>query len=254
MTEIGFGIDIGGSGIKGAPVDLVAGKLATKRVRIPTPQPSTPQAVAETVKDVVSEFFGSQCPSSLGITMPCVVHDGVTRSAANIDPAWVNHRARDTFSETLGTEVVVLNDADAAALAELHYGAAQNHQGLIILTTLGTGIGSAMIYNGVLIPNAELGHIEIDSRHGEDWAAARVRVEESLSWPDYAQRLQRYYSTLEFLFSPDLFIVGGGVSKDADQFLPLLTLETPILPALLRNQAGIIGAAWQGRESLAARS
>jgi polyphosphate glucokinase len=251
VTALGFGIDIGGSGIKGAPVDLLTGTLASKRIRIPTPQPATPDDVTSTVMQVVQSFAAQVTPERVGITMPCVVTAGVTRSASNIDRSWINHPASTTFSQALGCRVDVINDADAAGLAEIQYGAAKNHTGLVILTTLGTGIGSAMIYNGVLVPNAELGHIEIDGRQAEKRAAARVRTRKNLSWATYAKRLQRYYSTLEFLFSPDLFVVGGGISKDADEFLGLLKLKTPIVPAQLRNQAGIVGAAWYAANNTA---
>jgi polyphosphate glucokinase len=241
---IGFGVDIGGSGIKGAPVDLVTGEFTADRVRIKTPQPSTPRAVIKTVAQVVAAFYPDKPPPSLGITMPSVIHGGVARSAANIHSSWLNYPVADAFAQALGYEVSVLNDADAAGIAELHYGAAKGQPGLVIMTTLGTGIGSAMIYDGVLIPNAELGHMEIGGRHAEKRAAARVKTQKNLSWAAYARRLQRFYSTLEFLFSPDLFVVGGGISKDAAKFLPKLRLETIIVPAQLRNQAGIVGAAW----------
>ncbi|MDR0489105.1 MAG: ROK family protein [Propionibacteriaceae bacterium] len=244
MSEIGFGIDIGGSGIKGAPVDLSTGELLAERVRISTPQPSTPVAVAETVAQLVNQFGADAATLPIGITMPCVVSNGITRSAANIDHEWINHPAAETFAAALRKEVTLVNDADAAGIAETYYGAAQGQLGLVILTTLGTGIGSAMIYDGVLIPNSELGHLEIGGRQAEKRAAASVRTKKNLSWKAYTRRLQRYYSTLEFLFSPDLFVVGGGISRDSEKYLPYLELNTPIIPAQLRNQAGIVGAAW----------
>ena len=244
MSEIGFGIDIGGSGVKGAPVDISTGELLAERVRIDTPRPSTPSAVAQTVAQLVSQFGSDVATLPIGITMPCVVTNGITRTAANIDHAWINHPAAETFAVALGQEVTLVNDADAAGIAETHYGAAQGQSGLIILTTLGTGIGSAIIYNGVLVPNSELGHLEIGGRHAEKRAAASVRTQKSLSWKSYTRRLQKYYSTLEFLFSPDLIVVGGGISRDSEKFLPYLKLKAPIVPAQLRNQAGIVGAAW----------
>ncbi|MDR0849402.1 MAG: ROK family protein [Propionibacteriaceae bacterium] len=242
MTDLAFGIDIGGSGVKGAPVDIATGESTAARVRIPTPQPATPSAVAKTVRDVLDSF---DLPSdvAVGVTVPAVVHNGVTRSAANIDKKWINAPAQDIVSDACGRPITLLNDADAAGLAETYYGAAQGQPGLVIVTTLGTGIGSALIYNGILVPNSELGHIEIDGMAAEKRAAASIRTAEDLSWNAYIKRLQTYYSTLEFLFSPDLFVVGGGISKSSEKFLPFLDLRTPIVPAQLRNQAGIVGAA-----------
>ncbi|NMD47659.1 MAG: ROK family protein, partial [Propionibacterium sp.] len=179
----------------------------------------------------------------IGVTIPAIVQHGVTLSAANIHESWVNCPAEKIFEDALGRDVVLVNDADAAGVAEVQFGAAKGNPGLVIMTTLGTGIGSAIIYRGVLIPNSELGHLEIDGYDAEKRAAASAREREKLSWPDYIARLQRYYETVEFLFSPDLFVVGGGVSKKADKFLPQLKLRTPIVPATLQNRAGIIGAA-----------
>lgn len=240
-----LGIDIGGSGIKGAPVDLVAGALAADRERIETPQESTPEAVAEVVAQVCGRF-GEQAgaESPVGITVPAVVHHGVVRSAANIDSAWIGADAESLFTERLGRPVMVINDADAAGAAEMHFGAGRDVAGVVLMTTLGTGIGSALFLDGELLPNTELGHLELDGHDAESKAASSAREREELSWPEWAQRLQRYYRHVEDLFWPDLIIVGGGVSKKADQFLPLLDLRTPIVPAALRNQAGIIGAAW----------
>jgi len=237
-----FGIDIGGSGIKGAPVDLETGELAAERVRIPTPQPATPKAVAATVAQVVNSF-PDFTPTTIGIAIASVVTRGITRTAVNIDPQWIDYPAAELMAATLSRPVAVLNDADAAGLAELHYGAARGQDGVVIVTTLGTGIGSALIYDGVLIPNSELGHIEIDGFVAERRAAAAVREREQLSWGAYVKRLQRYYETLERLFSPDLFVVGGGISKTAEKFLPYLKLRTAVVPARLRNRAGIVGAA-----------
>ncbi|MDN5796382.1 MAG: ROK family protein [Intrasporangium sp.] len=238
-----LGIDVGGSGIKGAPVDLAQGALADKRVKIPTPRPATPDAVAEVIDQLVDIFAEQTGDSPIGVTLPAIVLRGRVRSAANIDPSWVDTDAEELIKRHTGRAVTVLNDADAAGLAELHYGAAQGEHGLIILTTLGTGIGSALIYDGVLVPNSELGHLEIDGYDAEKRAASSAKDREDLSWDEYVDRLQRYYSRLELLFSPDLIVVGGGISKDADQFLPRLKLHAPIVPAQLRNQAGIIGAA-----------
>jgi polyphosphate glucokinase len=239
-----LGIDIGGSGIKGAPVDLSVGDFAADRLRIPTPTKSTPANVAAVVAEIVATFADQIGDSPVGITIPSVVTHGITRSAANIDPSWIDAPAAEIFADRLGRDVVLVNDADAAGVAEVKYGAAQGQDGIVLVTTLGTGIGSALIYRGVLIPNTELGHLEIDGFDAEKRAAASIRTAENLSYAEYAPRLQRYYERVEALFWPDLFVVGGGVSKDADKYLPQLQLKTPIVAAALRNRAGIIGAAW----------
>ena len=229
-SRVALGIDIGGSGIKGAPVDLDRGVLLADRVKIETPAESTPQAVAEIVRQI-------------GVTIPGVVQHGVVRTAANIDKAWLDCPGEALFSATLGRRCLLVNDADAAGVAELRHGAAKDIAGLVIVTTLGTGIGIALLHNGVLIPNAELGHLELDGHDAETRAAASAREREGLSWNKWAGRLQRYYTHLENLLWPDLFVVGGGVSRKSEKFLPLLSLRTPIVPAELQNAAGIIGAA-----------
>ena len=239
-----LGIDIGGSGIKGALVDLEAGDFATDRVRIPTPETSTPANVADVVGEIVAQFADQMGDGPIGVTIPAVVTHGITRSAANIHKSWIDAPAEQIFAEHLGREVVLVNDADAAGVAEVMFGAAKGHQGLVLVTTLGTGIGSALIYRGVLVPNTELGHLEIDGHDAESQAAASIKTALGLSYDEYVPRLQRYYETVEALFWPDLFVVGGGVSKASDKFLPKLNLHTPIVPAHLRNRAGIIGAAW----------
>jgi polyphosphate glucokinase len=236
-----IGIDFGGSGIKAAPVDLTVGDFATERQRIDTPQPSTPDAVADVMAELVSRFPEATGP--VGVTVPAVVRNGVVHSAANIDKGWLHTDADALLTKRLGRDVHVVNDADAAGVAELRYGAAKGRSGLVILTTLGTGIGSALLYNGVLVPNSELGHLEVDGFEAEKRAAASIKTIEKLSWQEFAERLTTYYRTLEKLFSPDLFVVGGGVSKDAGKFLHLIRIETEIIPATLRNRAGIIGAA-----------
>ncbi|MFN8195210.1 MAG: ROK family protein [Nocardioidaceae bacterium] len=241
MASHPFGIDFGGSGIKGAPVDLEAGDFAADRVRIETPSPATPDAVAEVFAELIGRFPSSDAP--VGVTVPGVVRHGVVHSAANIDKAWIGTDADALFTQATGRHVHVVNDADAAGLAEVRYGAAKGQQGLVIVTTLGTGIGSAMVYRGVLVPNSELGHLEVDGHNAESRAANSARESEDLSWKKWAGRLTTYYKTLEMLFSPDLFVVGGGVSKHADDFLPLLEIDTPIVPASLKNRAGIVGAA-----------
>lgn len=240
--KVAFGIDIGGSGIKGAPVDLATGEFTQERVRIPTPQPSTPEAVARVLGGFVGSF-DLPADAPVGLTFPAIIKHGAAYSAANVDQSWIGTNIADVAREATGHEAVVVNDADAAGFAEVAYGAAKGVPGLVFVITLGTGIGSAMIHNGVLIPNAELGHLEIDGYDAETRAASSAREREGLSYEEWAPRLQRYFSHLEFLFSPDLFVIGGGVSKKADKFLPLLDLQTPIIPALLRNDAGIAGAA-----------
>ena len=240
-TEHPIGIDFGGTGIKAAVVDLQAGELASNREKIQTPRPATPDAVAEVFVELVRRFPASASP--IGVTVPAVVRHGIVHSAANIDPAWIDTDADAVFTAALGRDVHVVNDADAAGLAEVEYGAAKGQRGLVIVTTLGTGIGSALIHDGVLIPNSELGHLEIEGYDAETRAANSTREEEKLSWEEWAARLTTYYRAVERLFSPELFVVGGGVSKSSDSFLPLLEIETPIVAAKLRNSAGIIGAA-----------
>jgi polyphosphate glucokinase len=239
--SVGFGIDFGGSGIKGAPVDLDRGEFTAERVRIKTPERSTPEAVADVIAELYDRFPAVTGP--VGVAVPGIVRSGVVRSAANIDPSWVGTDADCLFSERLGVDVRVLNDADAAGLGEVRYGASVGRRGLVILTTLGTGVGSAIVYDGVLVPNSELGHLEVEGRAAERSAANSVREEEGLSWEAWAERLETFYRHLERLFSPDLFVVGGGVSKHVDEFLPHVDVETPIVPAKLRNRAGIVGAA-----------
>lgn len=242
-STIALGIDVGGTGIKGAPVDLDKGAFADDRLRIPTPDVATPEAVCDVVAEIAGQFnLGTGTP--VGITLPAVVTHGVARSAANIDESWIGCHAEDLFEERLGRDVTILNDADAAGVAERQYGAARKQDGLVILTTLGTGIGSAMLVDGVLVPNTELGHLELDGHDAESRAASSAREREELSWQEWAERLTRYYRHVEDLFWPDLFVVGGGVSKQADSFLPLLDIRTPIVPAKLKNKAGIIGAAY----------
>jgi polyphosphate glucokinase len=243
-----LGIDIGGQGVKGAPVDLATGELVGERLKIKTPRPATPEAVGKVVKELADHFAESVGNSPIGIAIPAVCQHGVARSAANIDPAWVDTDVDALFTELLERPVHVVNDADAAGVAEGRYGVAKDVPGLVILTTLGTGIGSAFLLDGKLMPNSELGHLEIDGFDAEQRAAQSAKQRENLSFKDWAKRLQRYYSHVENLFWPDLFVVGGGISKSSEKFLPLLDLRTPIVPAELRNQAGIVGAAWLARE------
>ncbi len=235
-----MGIDIGGSGIKGAPADLEKGALAVPRHRIATPQPSTPQAVAEVVGRMV-KGFAWQGP--VGVTFPAVVQHGVTLSAANVDKAWIGAHAEELFRQVTGLPVTVLNDADAAGMAEMRYGAGRDQKGVVLLLTFGTGIGSALFTDGILVPNTELGHLEIGGRDAEDRAASSVRTELDLSWKQWARRVDRVLGRIEMLFSPDLIIVGGGISKEHTRFFPYLTTRAPLVPAQLYNDAGIIGAA-----------
>ncbi|MFE1645125.1 polyphosphate--glucose phosphotransferase [Microbacterium sp. P01] len=244
-TKTAVGIDIGGTGIKGALVDLEAGTLLSDRVKVATPSGAEPPDVLKAVEQVLSTLAVTDADVPLGVAFPAIVKGGRTLSAANVSKKWIDFEAEKFFEKGLGREIHFANDADVAGVAELRYGAAKGVPGLTILTTLGTGIGSALLYNGVLIPNSELGHVQ-RAKHGKDaeaFAAYSAMEREELSWTDWAERLQWYYSYIEFLFSPDLLIVGGGVSKHADEFLPLLKLRTPIVPAVHRNNAGIIGAA-----------
>ncbi len=236
-----IGIDFGGTGIKAAAVDLEAGDFASDREKIATPHPATPDVVADIFAELVGRFASSDSP--VGVTVPGVVHGGVVSSAANIDKSWIGTDADAIFTKALGREVHVVNDADAAGLAEVEFGAARGQNGLVIVTTLGTGIGSAMIYDGVLVPNSELGHLEVEGHNAESRAANSVRENDDLSWEAWAERLTTYYRTIERLFSPELIVVGGGVSKAWSDFGPLIDVETPIVAAKLRNRAGIIGAA-----------
>ena len=240
---IALGVDVGGSGIKGATVDLSTGELTHERLRIETPQPATPEAVAAVVGEVVSHFLNELGDGPVGVTIPGVVTGGVVRTAANIDPSWIGTDIDTMLTERLGRPVHVVNDADAAGVAEARFGAARDSRGLVLVTTLGTGIGSALLLDGRLVPNSELGHLEIDGHDAESRAASSAREDENLSWEQWAARLQRYYGVVEDLLWPSLIVVGGGVSKKSDKFLPLLHLRAPIVPATLRNQAGIVGAA-----------
>ena len=238
-----LGIDIGGSGVKAAPVDLTTGEFTEDRERLKTPRPATPQAVGDVVEQLVERFLDRLDAGPIGITIPAVAQNGVARSAANIDDSWLDVDVDALFTRRLGRPVHVVNDADAAGVAEARYGAARDVDGLVVLTTLGTGIGSALLVGGALVPNSELGHLEIDGQDAETRAAQSVMEREDLSYEEWAKRLQRFYRHVEDLLWPELFVVGGGVSKKADQFLPYLDLRTPIVPARLRNSAGIVGAA-----------
>ncbi|MFE3016248.1 polyphosphate--glucose phosphotransferase [Streptomyces sp. NPDC059256] len=237
-----FGVDIGGSGIKGAPVDLERGDLAEERHKVLTPHPATPDAVADGVAEVVRHFDWS---GPVGITFPGVVTDGVTRTAANVDKDWIDKDAAGLLSERLkGAPVTLLNDADAAGIAEMTFGAGRGRTGTVIVLTLGTGIGSAVFTGGRLLPNTELGHLELHGRDAETHASTKAKEDEDLSWHHWARRVQKYLAHVEMLFSPELFILGGGVSRKADKFVPLIEgIRAEIVPAELKNNAGIVGAA-----------
>jgi polyphosphate glucokinase len=244
-----IGVDIGGTGIKGGIVDLEKGVIVGERHRILTPKPSTPEAVAEVVRQIVAELSsrpeGPSADSPVGVTFPAIIQHGVARSAANVDKSWIDTDVDALFTKVLGREVFVINDADAAGLAEVQYGAGKGKKGTVLVITLGTGIGSAFIFDGRLVPNVELGHLELDGHDAESRASAVARERDGIDWDEYAVRLQRYFSHVEFLFSPELFIVGGGISKRSAEYLPGLQLRTPIIPARLKNHAGIVGGALQ---------
>jgi polyphosphate glucokinase len=242
------GVDIGGSGIKGAIVDLDRGELLTERIKYLTPQPSTPDAVSEVVARLVKRLDWT---GIVGATFPAVIQHGVARTAANVDKSWIDTDVDAVFTKATGCDVTVLNDADAAGLAESRYGAAAGVRGVVILLTFGTGIGSALLVDGKLVPNTEFGHLEVDGQDAEKRAASSAKEREGLSYRQWAKRVQKYMSHVERLFTPDLFVVGGGVSKAADKWVPLLQLRTPVKPAELLNNAGIVGAALAAMEHFA---
>ncbi|MDP9116956.1 MAG: ROK family protein, partial [Actinomycetota bacterium] len=235
------------TGIKGAVVDTATGKLVTPRKRVLTPQPATPDAVAAVVAELLS---GADWHGLVGATFPAVIKHGVAESAANVDHTWIGTDVDACFTKAAsgGNEVIVLNDADAAGIAEARFGAAKDIAGVVIMLTFGTGIGSALLIDGVLVPNTELGHLELHGHDAEKRAAASVRDEKDLSYKKWAVRVDEYMTHVERLFTPDLFVVGGGVSKDSDKWVPLLTLHTPVKPAELLNDAGIVGAAMAAAE------
>jgi polyphosphate glucokinase len=247
-VTVQLGIDIGGSGVKGAPVDLDTAEFTAERVRFETPQPSTPEAVAATTAEVAQAFTTK---GTIGCTFPGIVQNGVIRSAANLDQGWVGTDAAALFSAAVGRPVVVLNDADAAGLAEARFGAARGRSGVVLVLTFGTGIGSALLNDGELVPNTELGHVELDGHDAESRAAAAVREDDDLSWEEWGARVNRYLQHLEALFTPDRFVIGGGVSRKFDKFAGLIEVRAEVVPAELRNQAGIVGAALvaAGREA-----
>lgn len=235
-----LGIDIGGSGVKGAPVDTVRGELTADRHRVPTPQPADVTSVIEAVAEVAGTFEDAE---RIGLTFPGVVVDGVTRTAANVDKSWLDAPAAELFAARLGRPVSVLNDADAAGVAEVAFGAGRDQRGLTVMLTFGTGIGSALFLDGRLVPNTEFGHLELKGHDAELHASDRAREQEDLSWEKWASRVQDYLRHVEMLLQPNLIIIGGGVSKKSEKFLPLISTRTRVVPATLLNNAGIIGAA-----------
>jgi len=236
-----FGIDIGGTGIKAAPVDIAAGTLLAERKKIATPRPATPDAVAEVVRELTRAFGWT---GITGATFPGVVTNGTVRTAANVDKAWIGTDAAALFGKVTGSDVSVLNDADAAGVAEMTFGAGKGERGTVLMLTFGTGVGSALFSGGLLVPNTEFGHVEIRGKDAESRASERGKQEHGWGWKDWAQRVGEYMQQIEALLSPDLIIVGGGISKEADKWLPLLTgIRARIVPAALQNDAGIVGAA-----------
>ena len=236
-----LGIDVGGSGVKGGIVDLDTGQLIGERFKLPTPQPSTPDAVAATIAEVVEHFDWT---GPLGVTYPGVITHGVVRTAANVDKTWIGTHVNDVYSRALGgRHVTVLNDADAAGLAEQRFGAGKDVDGLIVLLTFGTGIGSAVIHHGLLLPNTEFGHIEVGGKEAEHRAASSVKENKDWSYARWTEEVTRVLIAVENAIWPDLIIVGGGISRKADKWVPLLKNRTPVVAAALQNSAGIVGAA-----------
>lgn len=236
-----LGIDIGGSGIKGAPVEIETGEMLTERFRIPTPNPADPNAVADVVKEIVKNF---QWKGPIGCTFPAIVRRGVVESAANVDRSWIGTDGQTLIQKKTKCPTILINDADAAGIAEMQFGAGRGNDGVVFMLTLGTGIGSAIFNKGVLLPNTELGHLEVRGKDAELRASDRTRQEKELSWEEWGERLNEYVQRLEYLFSPDLFIIGGGVSKKSDKFLSYIkTSHAEVVTAQLLNDAGIVGAA-----------
>lgn len=244
MTQV-LGIDIGGSGIKGAPVDIETGLLLAERLRLITPEPATPRACAECIAEIARHF---NWESRIGCGYPGVVKNGYTMTAANMDEGWIALDAKTLIERTTHCKTSVMNDADAAGLAEIRFGAGRDVKGLVMMITLGTGIGTALFIDGKLVPNTELGHLEVRGKDAELRASDRARVKKDMSWKDWAKRLDEYLDVVERLFWPDLIIVGGGASKNHEKFIPFLTIRTPIVPAQMFNDAGIVGAALAGME------
>jgi len=250
-STVALGIDIGGTGIKGALVDVPAGTLRGKRHYIHTPQPPTPEAIAGAVREM-RDHFDVPAGTPVGVAFPAIVRHGIVRNATNIDPSWIGMNAETLFTDALGAPATVLNDADAAGLAEMELGAGRDAGGVTLVVTLGTGIGSALFLDGRLLPNTEFGHLSINGIDCCPWASGAARVKEGLSWAQWISRLQDYLGFAEFLMWPDLIIIGGGISQDAEQFLPLLQLDARVVQAQLQNDAGIIGAACEAHAHVVA--
>jgi polyphosphate glucokinase len=245
---IALGIDIGGSGIKGALVDTEKGEMVTERLRIPTPQPSKPPAVMAVLKEIVDHF---DYHGPIGVGLPGIVINGTVYSSANIDNDWLGFPGQQAMAEATGCSVTLVNDADVAGVAEMRFGAGKGQSGTVMIFTLGTGIGSAVFVNGRLVPNTELGHVYLrgQKKDAESYAAERIRDEKNLSWKRWGKRLNIYFQHIEFLFSPELIIIGGGISKQHEEFLPYIQTRARMVPAELRNEAGIVGAAVLAAES-----
>lgn len=237
-----LGIDFGGSGIKGALVDTATGELTTERIRIPTPQPAKPKPVLKVMQQIVRHFAYT---GPLGVGMPARVLDGVVTSAANIDDTWIDYPGQVQMTAATGCNVTLLNDADVAGIAEMNFGAGRGERGVVMIFTIGTGIGSTMFVKGHLVPNLELGHMYLSGHEqdAEEYASDRIRKEEDLGWRSWGKRLNDYFQMIEFLFSPQLIIIGGGVSKKHEKFLHRIEVRARVVPAQLRNEAGIVGAA-----------
>lgn len=253
--DLRIGIDVGGTWIKGAIINLSSGTPISGVRRLATPSDGTAGAVSNVLKDLIEDLYPEdlvQTPGAVGVAIPSIVQHGVARSAANMDDSWIGLDVHSYLRARLGLPVCVLNDADAAGLAEARYGAGQDKNGVVLVLTLGTGIGSALIVDGRLVPNFELGHLHIDGSKAESRASAVAREKEGLDWVEYSDRLQRYLSHVEFLLSPDLIIIGGGISACSDEYLPGLSLRTPIVPARLENSAGVVGAALQAKANFPA--
>ena len=235
-----LGIDVGGSGIKGAPVDTETGQLLAERIRIKTPKNGEPEPIAEVVNQIAQSF---NWKAPIGIGFPAPIKGGVAMMAANVSEKWIGTNADALFTKITGCDCTMINDADAAGVAEMSFGAGRGNYGTVIMITLGTGIGTAIFHRGQLLPNTEFGHLEIDGEDAEFRASDAARQRDDLSWKKYAKRLNKFLGTMERLFWPNLFIIGGGISKESEKFLPLLTIDTHIVPAQLLNEAGIVGAA-----------
>lgn len=235
-----LGIDIGGTGVKGAPVDTSSGELLAERLRLPTPNPSTPRAVADVVAEIARHFDWT---GPAGCGFPGVIRSGEVYTAANVSKKWIGIDVETLLQQATGCEFIALNDADAAGVAEMHFGAGKDQTGVVMVLTLGTGIGSALCQDGKLVPNIELGHLEIGGREAEKWASAKVREDEDLGWKQWAKRLDAYLHRVHSYFWPELFVLGGGGSKKFEKFAQYLTVDCRVVPATLRNRAGIIGAA-----------